>query len=117
VFAPEWDFVRLTNVCVSTTSAKPDQRTPSNPRPVDRSALANRAVRHALSLVAGHAGPEIVLFNVQHPQTLDISDISAMMTIDVDQRVDARSGEDRRQDGDPFLGALTTQAVGLAMFR
>jgi Universal stress protein family len=47
---------------------------------VDGSAPANRAVAYALSLVAGRPESETVLVNVQNLQTLDISDISAVMT-------------------------------------
>jgi nucleotide-binding universal stress UspA family protein len=43
--------------------------------PVDGSAPANRAVAHALSLVAGRPESEIVLINAQNLQSLDISDI------------------------------------------
>jgi nucleotide-binding universal stress UspA family protein len=57
---------------------------------VDGSAPANHAVGHALSLVAGRPGSEIVLVNAQDPQTLDISDISAVMTVEVDRRLAAR---------------------------
>jgi nucleotide-binding universal stress UspA family protein len=58
--------------------------------PVDGSAPANRAVGYALLLVAGQPGAEIVLVNVQNLQTLDISDISAVMTVEVDRRLAAR---------------------------
>ena len=58
--------------------------------PVDGSAPANRAVAHALSLVAGRPESEIVLVNAQNLQTLDISDISAVMTVEVDRRLAAR---------------------------
>jgi len=57
---------------------------------VDGSAPANRAVGHALSLVAGRPGSEIVLVNAQNLQTLDVSDISAVMTVEVDRRLAAR---------------------------
>ena len=58
--------------------------------PVDGSAPATRAVAHALSVVAGQPGAEIVLVNVQNLQTLDVSDISAVMTVEVDRRLAAR---------------------------
>jgi len=58
--------------------------------PVDGSAPANRAVSHALSLVAGRPGSEIILVNAQNQQTLDVSDISAVMTVEVDRRLAAR---------------------------
>jgi nucleotide-binding universal stress UspA family protein len=57
---------------------------------VDGSAPANRAVAHALSLVAGRPESEIVLVNAQNLQTLDISDISAVMTVEVDRQLAAR---------------------------
>jgi nucleotide-binding universal stress UspA family protein len=47
-------------------------------------------VGHALSLVAGRPGSEIVLVNAQNQQTLDVSDISAVMTVEVDRRLAAR---------------------------
>jgi hypothetical protein len=53
--------------------------------PVDGSAPATRAVAHALSVVAGQPGAEIFLVNVQNLRTLDISDISAVMTVEVDR--------------------------------
>jgi hypothetical protein len=56
---------------------------------VDGSAPASRAVAHALSLVAGRPKSEIVLVNAQNLQTLDISYISAVMTVEVDRRLAA----------------------------
>jgi nucleotide-binding universal stress UspA family protein len=61
--------------------------------PVDGSAPANRAVAHALSLVAGRPESEIVLVNAQNLQTLDISDISAVMTVEVDRQLAARQSQ------------------------
>ena len=58
--------------------------------PVDGSTPAHHAVGYALSLVAGRPGAEIILVNVQNLQTLDISDISAVMTVEVDRRLAAR---------------------------
>ena len=58
--------------------------------PVDGSAPANRAVGYALSILDGQPGAEIILVNVQSLQTLDISDISAVMTVEVDRRLAAR---------------------------
>jgi hypothetical protein len=52
---------------------------------VDGSAPANRAVAHSLSLVAGRPESEIVLVNAQNLQTLDISDVAAVMTVEVDR--------------------------------
>lgn len=48
--------------------------------PVDGSAAALRALAHALSLLRRCGGGEIVLLNVQGPQTLEVSDISAVMS-------------------------------------
>lgn len=58
--------------------------------PVDGSASANRAVAHALLLISGRPDAEIILANVQNPDTLDISDISAVMTVEADGRLAAR---------------------------
>lgn len=58
--------------------------------PVDGSAPADRAVTCALSLVTGRPEAEIVLVNVQNLQTLDISDISGVMTVEVDRRLSER---------------------------
>jgi len=57
---------------------------------VDGSAAANRAVSHALSLAAGRPGSEIFLVNAQNMETLDVSDISGVMTVDGDRRLAAR---------------------------
>jgi nucleotide-binding universal stress UspA family protein len=57
---------------------------------VDGSAPANRADGHALSLGAGRPEAEIVLVNAQNLQTLDTSDISAVMTVKADRRLAAR---------------------------
>lgn len=58
--------------------------------PVDGSVSANRAVAYALSLVVGRPEAEIVLVNAQSRQTLGISDISAVMTVEVDRRLATR---------------------------
>ena len=57
---------------------------------VDGSAAANRAVSYALLLAAGRSGSEIVLVNAQNQQTLDASDVSAVMTVEVDRLLAAR---------------------------
>jgi hypothetical protein len=51
-------------------------------RRVDGFAPANRAVAHALSLVAGRPDAEIILVNVQKLETLDTWDISAAITVE-----------------------------------
>lgn len=58
--------------------------------PVDGSAAANHAVGHALSLVTGREDGEIILLNVQSRETLDVSDISAVMSADADRGMAAR---------------------------
>jgi nucleotide-binding universal stress UspA family protein len=54
--------------------------------PVDGSAVAERAVAHAISLVNGHSGAEIVLLNVQNQETLDTSDISGVTSVGADTK-------------------------------
>jgi len=53
--------------------------------PVDGSAPANRAVAHALSLTRDRPEDEIVLVNVQSRETMDVSDIAAVITADSDR--------------------------------
>ena len=48
--------------------------------PVDGSAPSQRALAHAITLIRDPAADEIVLVNVQSPNTLDVSDISGVMT-------------------------------------
>lgn len=57
--------------------------------PVDGSARANRALAHALLLADGRADAEITLVNVQNQQMLDISDISAVMSVGADRELAA----------------------------
>lgn len=52
--------------------------------PVDGSVIAERAVAHALTLVQGRSGDEIVLLNVQNQETLDTSDISSVTSVATD---------------------------------
>jgi nucleotide-binding universal stress UspA family protein len=54
---------------------------------VDGSPAADRAVSYTLSLVEGRPGSEIFLVNVQTMETLDVSDISAVMTVEADRRL------------------------------
>jgi nucleotide-binding universal stress UspA family protein len=61
--------------------------------PVDGSAPANRAVAHAVALLRGRDDPEIVLVNVQGPQTLEVSDISAIMTVTGDRTAVERQAQ------------------------
>lgn len=52
--------------------------------PVDGSAPANRAVAHAIRMAHDRPNAEIILVNVQDRETLDVSDISAVMTVEAD---------------------------------
>jgi nucleotide-binding universal stress UspA family protein len=54
--------------------------------PVDGSSPANRAVAHAVGLIAGRTDGQIVLVNVQNAETLDISDVTAVMTRQADRK-------------------------------
>lgn len=67
--------------------------------PVDGSAPANRAVAHAVSLVAGRPNAEIILLNVQNLEMLEISDISAVITVEVDRRLAARQSRTALRTG------------------
>jgi nucleotide-binding universal stress UspA family protein len=58
--------------------------------PVDGSAPANRAVAHALTLAQGREDTLLILVNVQSQETLDVSDISGVMSISADRKVAAR---------------------------
>jgi nucleotide-binding universal stress UspA family protein len=49
--------------------------------PVDGSAVANRAVAHAVSLAEGLVDAEITLLYVQNQQTLDTSEISGITSV------------------------------------
>ncbi len=57
--------------------------------PVDGSARANRAVEHALLLASGRLDVEITLVNVQSQETLDISEISGVMSVGADRKLAA----------------------------
>ncbi|MGH7046078.1 MAG: universal stress protein [Stellaceae bacterium] len=57
--------------------------------PVDGSAPANRAVRHALSLAGSSRDAEIILVNVQNQQTLEVSEVSAVISADTDRKAAA----------------------------
>jgi nucleotide-binding universal stress UspA family protein len=58
--------------------------------PVDGSAPANRAVAFAAALVRSRDDASIILVNVQSPETLDVSDISAVMSVKSDRQLAAR---------------------------
>jgi nucleotide-binding universal stress UspA family protein len=57
--------------------------------PVDGSAPANRAVAHAVALARGSTGARLVLVNVQSRDTLDISDVSAVISAEADRKAAA----------------------------
>lgn len=61
---------------------------------VDGSAASLHAVAHAASLLRRGDGGDIVLVNVQGPETLDVSDISAVMSAAADRRQAAKQAED-----------------------
>jgi nucleotide-binding universal stress UspA family protein len=61
--------------------------------PVDGSAPSLRAVEHALKLVAGREHAEIVLLNVQGPETVDVSDFSAVISAKADRERAARQSK------------------------
>ena len=58
--------------------------------PVDGSAPANHAVTYAVSLTTGRPDAVIILVNVQSRETLDVSDIAAVVTADADTEAAAR---------------------------
>jgi len=58
--------------------------------PVDGSAPANRAVAYAATLAAGRDDALITLVNVQGPETLEVSDVSAVMSRKADRQLAAR---------------------------
>jgi nucleotide-binding universal stress UspA family protein len=59
---------------------------------VDGSAPANRAVAHAITLARNSDDALIILVNVQGPETLEVSDVSAVMSRNADrQLVERRS--------------------------
>ncbi len=58
--------------------------------PVDGSPPANRAVRHAIELVGRADEGKLLLVNVQSPETLDVSDISAVTSRGPDRELAAQ---------------------------
>lgn len=62
--------------------------------PVDGSGPAQRAVAHAIALIRDPAADEIVLLNVQSAETLDVSDVSGVISAASDrERAAARFHE------------------------
>jgi nucleotide-binding universal stress UspA family protein len=54
--------------------------------PVDGSVPANRAVAYAAALARDKADPLIILVNVQSPDTLDVSDFTAVVSRKADRK-------------------------------
>jgi nucleotide-binding universal stress UspA family protein len=65
---------------------------------VDGSAAALRAVAYAASLSRRIPGGDIVLVNVQGPETLEVSDISAVMSVAADRERAAQQAEDALEE-------------------
>ncbi len=61
---------------------------------VDGSAAALHAVAHAISLLRRGDGGDIVLVNVQGPETLDVSDVSAVISAAADREQAAKQAQD-----------------------
>jgi nucleotide-binding universal stress UspA family protein len=61
--------------------------------PVAGSASANRAVEHALGLAGKSTDAEIILVNVQNQQTLEVSDVSAVISADDDREAAAHQSK------------------------
>ena len=60
---------------------------------VDGSTAANHAVAHALSLARDRPDTEIILLNVQSRETLEVSDIAAVITAGADKEVAAHQSK------------------------
>ena len=58
--------------------------------PVDGSAPANRAVAYATTLAAGRDDALITLVNVQGPETIEVSDVSAVISRKADRQIAAQ---------------------------
>jgi nucleotide-binding universal stress UspA family protein len=67
--------------------------------PTDGSAPAQRALAHAIALLRDPAADEIVLVNVQSPNTLDVSDISGVMTAVEDRQFATQQSEKALKKG------------------
>ena len=61
---------------------------------VDGSAASLHAVAYAISLLRRGAGGDIVLVNVQGPETLDVSDVSAVISVAADREQAAKQAQD-----------------------
>lgn len=58
--------------------------------PIDGSAASHRALTHALAVLGGHKDGLIILVNVQSAETLDVSDISGVISTAHDRKLAAR---------------------------
>ena len=66
--------------------------------PVDGSAPAVRAVGQALTLARNPPGGELILVNVQNQETLEVSDVSAVISAEADRQAAARQSQDALRD-------------------
>jgi nucleotide-binding universal stress UspA family protein len=67
--------------------------------PVDGSAPANRAVAYATTLAGGRDGALIILVNVQGPETIEVSDVSAVMSRKADRQLAAQRSKKALRKG------------------
>ena len=58
--------------------------------PIDGSAAAHRALIHALAILGQHKDVSLILANVQSAETLDVSDISGVMSAAHDRKLASR---------------------------
>jgi nucleotide-binding universal stress UspA family protein len=61
--------------------------------PIDGSAPATHAVVHALSLARNAQDAEILLVNVQSRETIEVSDVAAVISADADREAAARQSK------------------------
>ncbi|MBV8398420.1 MAG: universal stress protein [Acetobacteraceae bacterium] len=61
--------------------------------PVDGSTAANHAVAFALLLARGRPDTEVVLLNVQSRETLEVSDIAAVISAGADREIAGRQSK------------------------
>jgi len=61
--------------------------------PVDGSTAANHAVAYALSLARDRRDTEVILLNVQSRETLEVSDVAAVITADSDREAAVRQSK------------------------
>jgi nucleotide-binding universal stress UspA family protein len=65
--------------------------------PVDGSTAANHAVAYALSLASDRPDSAVILLNVQSRETLEVSDIAAIITANADREAAARHSKKARR--------------------